>query len=105
MRPSLKILKRWKPKKMVRIWAWNEISAQNCSSFMAWARSGISSTGSILVIDLQNVDYINAAGLTAMIWVNRAAVDEGINLKWMNLEPNVARLLKMTNLEKVLDYL
>jgi anti-anti-sigma factor len=90
-------------KRRVGIWPDAEISGKNAQRFYDWAVNECSSADDILIIDLAKVEYVSAAGLTAMLNVAKFAVLRGINIVWKNMNPNTARLIWLAGLDKVIE--
>lgn len=52
-----------------------------------------------IVIDLSDVDYIDSAGLGALIRLKMSAIKEGgVSVQFVQMTPRVLQLLKVTNL-------
>jgi len=84
-------------------WPYEEISSKNSKVFQRWINDELKPKTGLISVDLRNVDYVNASGLTAMVRVSRLAVNMGVDLEWINLDPNVAKLMKLTRLDSVLN--
>ena len=57
----------------------------------------------VLVLDLTDVDLIDAGGLSAMLQLRRWAVNRGVNIKLVNPTPFVRRVLDATHLAAVFE--
>jgi anti-anti-sigma factor len=52
-----------------------------------------------IVIDLSDVNYVDSAGLGALIRLKMTAIREvGVSVKFVQMTPRVLQLLKITNL-------
>lgn len=52
-----------------------------------------------IYIDLENVDYVDSAGLGALIRLKMSAIKEGgVSVKFVHMTPRILQLLKLTNL-------
>lgn len=56
-----------------------------------------------LLVDLQEVDYVDSSGLGALLFGHRHAQSRSGSLKIMHLKPKVQTLLKIANLEEILE--
>ena len=92
-----------KPERVSAIWNGKEINARNSGDFLNWAENECKYQVPQMTIDLGNVEYINAAGLTALVRLYRFAADRGIPLRLLNLDPNVAMLLRLTGLDRIIE--
>jgi len=88
--------------KWVGSWPDTEISARNADRFYHWAADECARAADLLVIDLARVEYVSAAGLTAMLRVAKLAVLQEIRVIWKNVNPNIARLIRLAGLDKVI---
>lgn len=84
-------------------WPQEEISSKNSRLFQRWINDELKPKTGLISVDLRNVDYVNAAGLTAMMRVSRLAGNMGVDLEWINLDPNVAKLMELTRLDSILN--
>ena len=101
----LTVEKREKPDRLyISVeWPHEEISSKNSSVFQRWINDELMPKTGVISVDLRNVDYVNAAGLTAMIRASRLADNMGVNLEWINLDQNVAKLMELTRLDSILN--
>ncbi|MBI2709979.1 MAG: STAS domain-containing protein [Actinobacteria bacterium] len=58
-----------------------------------------------LRLDLSSVDFMDAAGASALVGVARAAAARGVRLSLEELPPHLARLLRLTGDDRILDAL
>ena len=84
-------------------WPQEEISSKNSSVFQRWIKVELKSKTGLISVDLRNVGYVNAAGLTAMVRVSRLADNMGVDIEWINLDPNVAKMMELTRLDSILN--
>jgi anti-anti-sigma factor len=85
------------------VWENEEISAKNCDNFLRWATDGLAEGISLFIIDLGSVEYVNAAGLASMLRVSRLASLRGIRIIWRNVNENIANLVRLAGLSKVIE--
>lgn len=53
-----------------------------------------------VVIDLQDIDFCDSSGLNALIWAANRVEETGGRLVLRGLRPRMARLLRMTGLDR-----
>ena len=58
--------------------------------------------GALLVLDFEEVSFVDSTGLGMLVSANRRARAAGGELAVRNLRPNVRRVFEMTGLDKVL---
>jgi anti-anti-sigma factor len=89
--------------KEILTWKAVEISGRNAENFREWILREMNWTGRRVVVDLSAVNYINAAGLAAMVQVNRLATNNGISIEWRIIDRNVRMLVRLTRLDSILN--
>ncbi len=82
-------------------WQGREITGTQADSFFDWAAGEFKDSPERCVIDLGRVEYVNAAGLSSMLRVNRLASYKGVHLFWRSLDKNVANLVRLAGLNNV----
>ena len=55
-----------------------------------------------IVLDLSHVTFVDSSGLSAILVANRLCAQNGGNLVLANISENVSRLIKISQLDKVL---
>lgn len=85
------------------IWSHEEISSRNSADFQRWADRELRGNFTKMSIDLRKVDYVDAPGLAAIVRVSRLANYRGIEIEWLNLDPNVAKVIALTKLDSILN--
>ncbi len=78
-----------------------EIDIYNSTQLKEKLNSLIQDNPADLHIDCINLDYIDSTGLGALVAVLKKAKQFNFNVTLSNLKPNVAKLFKITNLNKV----
>jgi anti-anti-sigma factor len=53
-------------------------------------------------LDLKRVERIDAAGISALIWLYRSAREAGHNFSVSNASPHVTEILKLVGLDRIL---
>lgn len=99
-------VEKWEKSDLLHIsveWLPEEISSKNSRAFQRWINDKLKPKTGLISVDLRNVGYVNAAGLTAMMRVSRSADYMGVCLEWTNLDPNVAKIMQLTRLDSVLN--
>ncbi len=89
--------------KEILTWKAVEISGRNAENFRETILREMNWTARRVVIDLGAVNYINAAGLAAMVQVNRLATNNGISIEWRIMDRNVRMLVQLTRLDSILN--
>ena len=56
-----------------------------------------------LIIDCTNLDYIDSTALGALVAVLKNAKEYGCSISLKNIKPNIEKLFKITNLDKVFN--
>jgi len=56
-----------------------------------------------LVLDLEEVNYMDSAGFSAILVVNRLCLEEEGQLILINTQDDIRRLIKMAHLEEILN--
>jgi len=59
---------------------------------------------SLLVLDLAQVDCIDAGGLGVLLGVRKWAQDNGISFKLMNVTNRIEQILELTALDRVFEF-
>jgi anti-anti-sigma factor len=103
MVPAVEQRERAKLRKDVFTWPIHEITGANCRFFRNWIMRKINIDVEKVVIDLSGVSYVNAAGLAAMVHVNRFASGKGIHIEWKISDQNVRKLLALTKLDSIFE--
>jgi anti-anti-sigma factor len=89
----------------IRLWRAGEIAGRNSELFIRWAVGELEGSRSPLVIDLRRVRYVNAAGLSSIVAVCRFASLHRRPLFWINLDKNVANIIELAGLKRMLEML
>lgn len=63
----------------------------------------LNNSGTKLVLDLGNIDFIDSSGIGCVISLVKAAKSNGSVIKLCNLKPDVEKTLNLLNLHQVLD--
>ncbi|MEU8118126.1 STAS domain-containing protein [Spirillospora sp. NPDC049024] len=66
-------------------------------------RAGLLQSARLLILDLSGVTFCDAAGLTLLIGIQRHATGLGITLRLSAPRPQVAKLLRITGLDRGLN--
>jgi len=85
------------------IWSHEEISSRNSADFQRWVERELKGNFTKMSIDLRKVAYVDAPGLAAIVRVSRLANYRGIEIEWLNLDPNVAKVMALTKLDSILN--
>ena len=56
-----------------------------------------------LVLDLEEVKYMDSSGFSAILVVNRLCLEEDGQLILINIQDDIRRLIKMAHLEEILN--
>jgi anti-sigma B factor antagonist len=56
-----------------------------------------------LVMDFEELEYIDSSGLGFLVTLHERLTRQGQHLKMINLRPHVARVFKITHLDRILD--
>ena len=56
-----------------------------------------------LVLDLEEVNYVDSAGFSAILVANRLCIEEEGQLILINTQDNIRRLIKMAHLEEIIN--
>lgn len=80
------------------------ISAANASDFQQELAQAVT-TGqhSVLLVDMQQVEFLDSAGLMALINVFRLAQNIGRRLSFCSVAPSVKIIFELTQLDRVFD--
>lgn len=78
-----------------------EIDIYNSTQLKEKLNSLIQDKPANLYINCINLDYIDSTGLGALVAVLKKAKQFNFNVTLSNLKPNVSKLFKITNLNKV----
>ncbi len=54
-----------------------------------------------IILDMENVEFVDSSGISAMLVGNRLAQNENGTLPLVNIQDNVLRLLKISQLDSV----
>lgn len=54
-----------------------------------------------LMLNFENVDYLSSAALTELLRINEAAVSGGGSVRLCGLSPDIYKVFKITNLDKL----
>ena len=85
------------------IWSHEEISARNSADFQRWVKRELRGNFTKMSIDMRKVNYVDAPGLAAIMRVSRLANFRGIEIEWLNLGTNVAKVIALTKLDSILN--
>ncbi len=95
----------------VTVHNWGEVAILRCQGrIVVGAENAILRTAvlsqrdsSTLVLDLAQVDCIDAGGLGVLVGLRAGARTNGIQLKLMNVTNRVQQVLELTNLDRVFE--
>jgi anti-sigma B factor antagonist len=85
----------------VRVAVDGEVDLAN-SSELEMRLGAASRDGRLVVVDLAQVTFFDASGLTALLSGRRAAIEQGGSLILVNIPPFLRRMLTITSLDSVL---
>ena len=92
-----------KQRQTYTIWSHEEISSMNSADFQRWVERKLRGNFTKMSIDLRKVNYVDAPGLAAIVRVSRLANYRGIEIEWLNLGTNVAKVIALTKLDSILN--
>lgn len=75
-----------------------EIDLATGEDFSAQLREALGNASRSLVVDMTNVHFLGSAGLSALMGINQAAAERGVELRVV-CGPNTRRTMELTGLD------
>ena len=80
-----------------------KLTYPNLSAFLAEVRRLVEAGARKLVIDLQQVSYVDSASIGCLMDIRRLLQEEGGVLKLSGLQPRVETMISMTGVNRIID--
>jgi anti-sigma B factor antagonist len=95
-------IKRHEQGDQVTLAVQGEIEVYSLTEFSRIAESYLGGP-KVLELDFEELEYIDSSGLGFLVTLHERMVRQGQRLRMTKLQPHVARVFKITHLDRILD--
>ncbi len=78
-----------------------EIDIYSSQKFKEEVLESFNSKNRDILIDGENLDYVDSTGLGALIYILKLLKDDDFKIHLMNIKPNIKKLFHITELDKL----